>query len=236
MAKAPLIATADDQAITYGDDIPVLTITYQGFVAGESASDLDEEPFTSTTATPASDAGEYAITIAGGASVNYEITLADGTFIINKATATITISDLEFDVDGTPKMPTITTDPVGLNFTVTYAGAATAPSEAGNYEVIVTIDETNYVGTSTATFVLNGITSIAESLNINTYPNPATHSFRIDAMEDLKFAIYSMTGVLEFVSETNRLINISELAIGVYVIKIFNAQGQVVESQQLIKK
>lgn len=236
VAKAPLMATADDQAITYGDDIPVLTITYQGFVAGESASDLDEEPFTTTTATPASDAGEYAITTAGGASVNYEITLADGTFIINKATATITISDLEFDVDGTPKMPTITTDPVGLNFTVSYAGAATAPSEAGNYEVIVTIDETNYVGSETATLVLNEVLATVQSLGIRTYPNPTTQYFRVDAAMNLQFEVYSMSGVLELMSETNKQTDVSLLSEGVYLIRVLDARGKVVATKQLIKQ
>ncbi|MEP0365873.1 MAG: Ig-like domain-containing protein [Cyclobacteriaceae bacterium] len=235
-AKAPLTATADDQAITYGDDIPVLTITYQGFVAGESASDLDEEPLTSTTASSASDAGEYAITLTGGASVNYEIMLADGSLTINKAAATITISDLEFDVDGTAKMPTITTDPADLNFTVTYDGAPTAPSAAGSYEVIVTIDETNYVGSATATLLLNEVLATIQSLNIRTYPNPTTEYFRVEAAMDLQFEVYSISGVLELKSETNKQTDVSSLSEGVYLIRVLDAKGSVVKTQQLIKQ
>ncbi|MEP1890146.1 MAG: Ig-like domain-containing protein [Cyclobacteriaceae bacterium] len=236
VAKASLTAAADDQTITYGDDIPELTITYQGFVSGDSASDLDEQPLSSTVATSASDAGEYAITLAGGASANYEITLADGSLTVNKASAAITISDLEFDADGTGKVPTITTDPADLNFTVTYDGASTAPSAAGSYEVVVTIDETNYMGSASATLVLNEVLATLQALNIRTYPNPTVEYFKVEAALDLQFEVYSMSGILELVSETNKQTDVSSLAEGVYLIRVLDAKGKVVKTQQLIKQ
>ncbi|MBL7877520.1 MAG: T9SS type B sorting domain-containing protein [Cyclobacteriaceae bacterium] len=88
--KAILLATANNQARLYGDANPVLTINYSGFVNSETSSVLDVLPATSTTATPLSSVGSYPISISGGSDNNYNLTYANGTLSIAKATLNVT--------------------------------------------------------------------------------------------------------------------------------------------------
>jgi hypothetical protein len=87
--QAPLIAKADDFSIQYGQAIPTFTISYTGFVNGNTASSITQ-PTVSTTATPASNVNTYPITLSGGSAANYNLTLQNGTLTINKATPIIT--------------------------------------------------------------------------------------------------------------------------------------------------
>ncbi len=71
-----------------------------------------------------------------------------------KAVATVTLGDLVQAYDGTPKMPTTTTDPAGLTVVLTYDGGAIAPTLPGSYEVVATIVDPIYAGTASGTFVI----------------------------------------------------------------------------------
>jgi gliding motility-associated-like protein len=90
VTAAPLTVTASDQSMMYGSAIPVLTVTYNGFVNGDNASSLTTAPTVSTTATSASPAGTYPITASGAVDPNYAINYAAGTMTIGKATLTVT--------------------------------------------------------------------------------------------------------------------------------------------------
>ena len=63
---AKLTVTADDQARLFGQANPILTYEMSGFVGGETASVVSGSASCSTTATPASPAGEYPITCTVG--------------------------------------------------------------------------------------------------------------------------------------------------------------------------
>jgi uncharacterized repeat protein (TIGR01451 family) len=97
-------------------------------------------------------AGEYLVEVTVD-EANY-IGSATATLVIEAAVADILIEDLVQTFDGDPKPVTVTTDPAGLNVTVTYDGQATVPVDAGSYAVVVEIDENNYVGSATATLVI----------------------------------------------------------------------------------
>ena len=75
---APLIAQADDKIKALGAANPNLTISYAGFVNGDTVAAITE-PAISSTATAASVAGLYPITLTGGNAPNYTLTLANGT-------------------------------------------------------------------------------------------------------------------------------------------------------------
>ena len=99
--KAAVSITADDQAITYGEDLPALTSSYSGFVNGEDATVLDEEPQISTSAVPDADAGTYPITLSGGSDDNYTFSFTEGTLTIEQAAQTITFEEItEVDIAG----------------------------------------------------------------------------------------------------------------------------------------
>ena len=84
IAKARLTAKADDKTKVRGTANPVLTITYTGFVYGETAAVLDSLPTASTTARTGSPAGTYPITLSGGSDSNYAITLQKGALTVTR--------------------------------------------------------------------------------------------------------------------------------------------------------
>lgn len=90
VAPAPLTITADDQEMVVGGPLPVLTATCTGLVNGDTPASLDVPVVLATTATPASPAGAYPITVSGAADPNYVITFVDGTLTIYAATHTVT--------------------------------------------------------------------------------------------------------------------------------------------------
>src|SRR5690606_16474360 len=88
---------------------------------------------------------------------------------IDKGDAHITLSNISQTYDATAKSLTIITDPPGLATNVTYNNLSTLPVDAGTYEVIVTIDDEDYVGTITGTLEIKkatGILSISDTTQI----------------------------------------------------------------------
>ena len=90
--QAPLTATADPKSKNQGAANPVLTITYTGFVNGDTVAVLDALPSASTTATTASAVGDYPITLLGGVDNNYAFTLVSGTLSVVATTSDITVN------------------------------------------------------------------------------------------------------------------------------------------------
>ena len=93
--RAHLTVTANSPSITYGDPVPPPTATISGFVAGDTASVVSGAPTLGNTATAASGAGVYPITIGVGTltAANYDFpNLVGGTLTINKAHLTVTAS------------------------------------------------------------------------------------------------------------------------------------------------
>ena len=87
---------------------------------------------------------------------NYNSANGSVAIVINKATANVQLSGLgPYIYDGTPKAATATTsNPAGLNVTVTYNGLTTAPTNVGSYNVVATVDNPNYQGQATGTLVI----------------------------------------------------------------------------------
>ena len=85
VAPAPLTVTADNLDMGHGDAIPGLTYTIQGFVNGETMSVVQGVPDLSTTASSASAAGRYPITVAAGtlAADNYDFNLVNGQLTVH---------------------------------------------------------------------------------------------------------------------------------------------------------
>ncbi|WP_176214677.1 choice-of-anchor tandem repeat GloVer-containing protein [Reichenbachiella faecimaris] len=81
ITKADLMVSADDLTIPEHTEIPELTISYAGFVNGDTENDITP-PTISTTATSTSQDGTYPIVLSGGIAQNYELTLVNGTLTI----------------------------------------------------------------------------------------------------------------------------------------------------------
>ncbi|HEY4300520.1 MAG TPA: MBG domain-containing protein [Candidatus Didemnitutus sp.] len=90
---ATLTVTAVDQKRLPGAGNPPLTLTFSGFVNGDTDEDLATQPVTTTTATISSPAGAYPITASGGVSPNYLFTYVSGTLFV-------TVPQADFNGDG----------------------------------------------------------------------------------------------------------------------------------------
>jgi MBG domain-containing protein len=84
---------------------------------------------------------------------------------VKKANAKVTLNNLEYTYDGTPKPIAVVTEPSGLAIRITYDGSATAPVNAGSYTVVATVDDANYDGSATGTLA---IAKAPQSITFNT--------------------------------------------------------------------
>jgi hypothetical protein len=90
---------------------------------------------------------------------NYEGS-ATGTLVIAKATAIVTLSNLNQTYDGSPRSATASTIAAGNNsVNITYNGAPVAPTAAGSYNVMAKLTNPNYEGSATGTLVIGKATS-----------------------------------------------------------------------------
>ncbi|MBV8391364.1 MAG: gliding motility-associated C-terminal domain-containing protein, partial [Mucilaginibacter sp.] len=80
--KKTLTITANNKSKTQGTANPSLTVSYSGFVNGESSSVFTSQPAANTTATISSPAGNYPITASGAAANNYSFTYVQGTLTV----------------------------------------------------------------------------------------------------------------------------------------------------------
>ena len=68
--------------------------------------------------------------------------------------ATVSLSNLNQTYDGTAKAVSVTTAPPGLSLNLTYSSSVNAPTNAGSYTVVATINDPNYQGGATNTLVI----------------------------------------------------------------------------------
>ncbi|HEV2693621.1 MAG TPA: MBG domain-containing protein, partial [Verrucomicrobiae bacterium] len=79
---------------------------------------------------------------------------SSNTLTVNNAVATVTLGNLNQTYDGTAKTVTATTAPAGLTVNLTYNASATAPVNAGSYQVIGTVSDAVYAGGATNTLTV----------------------------------------------------------------------------------
>ena len=125
-----------------------LTQTYTGSPLTPTATTVPPGPIVWTNA-PQTNAGSYAVTATVN-NPNYQGT-ASGNFIIQKAAATVTLSNLTQTYTGSPLTPTATTVPPGLAVVWTNA----PQTDAGSYTVTATVSHPNYQAAASGSFVIN---------------------------------------------------------------------------------
>lgn len=184
VTKATLTVIAENKTRIYDTPNPALTFVYAGFLNGDDGSDIDVGPSLATTAIQNSNVGTYPITPSGGTDNNYSFAYVAGTLTITKATATVQITDLLQNVTGSPRPVTITTSPVGLSVTVLYNGSASVPSVKGTYAITATINEINYQGSATATYILNGPPVLLSSPSLSFNEDSGNHTINLSLHVD----------------------------------------------------
>jgi hypothetical protein len=95
----------------YGAPLPTLTATFSGLVNGDTAGDISGLSL-STTATAASNVGDYPITASGATSNNYTISFAPGTLGVTPAPLNIIADNKARDPE--TANPLLTAQYIGL--------------------------------------------------------------------------------------------------------------------------
>lgn len=189
ITKATLVATANNQTRTYGAGNPTLTITYTGFANGETASVLDVQPATSTTAIATSPVGGYPIQVTGGSDGNYEIAPVSGTLTITKATLTATAVNTNRPYGSAN--PTFTISYTGfqngenasvLDTAPEASSAATLTSDVGTYPITVSggLDNNYNLTYVNGTLTITKVTITATAANATRVFGVANPTFTIN--------------------------------------------------------
>jgi hypothetical protein len=119
----------------------------------------------------------------------------------------VTLGNLAQTYDGTAKSVSATTTPPGLAVDVTYNGSANAPTNAGSYAIVGTINDPCYQASVTGTLViypaassLTGATILANGAFQFTFANSPGASFSVLATTNLSLPLSNwmvLAGVTE---------------------------------------
>ncbi|GAF02848.1 hypothetical protein JCM21142_41493 [Saccharicrinis fermentans DSM 9555 = JCM 21142] len=242
VGKAALTATADNQSKVYGAENPELTISYSGFVAGDTEADLESVPDILSLVSVSTPPGEYIIVIGDGSDDNYNFSYVDGLFTIMKGTLTVTAHDKEKSVgDENPELTyeisgfVSADDLTDLETLPTISCDATAASVAGTYDIVVdNAMDPNY------NFVYeNGTLTVQLSTDVNdigstqyaVWPNPTRGIIHVSgANAGSKYKVFGVTGniVMDGEMESSQ-IDLSDLANGVYILVVDQFKVKIVK-------
>lgn len=118
---ASLVITADDKTMRYGASLPGLTARYDGFVNGDTPSNLVAGPNLTTTGNETSHVGDYVISGSGAASADYLISYVAGTLHVTSAQTQVSVVPVEA--------------PVGIDAPVTLTATVTVVPPGGGTPV-----------------------------------------------------------------------------------------------------
>ncbi len=176
-------------------------------------------------------AGTYrnAVTARFAGSLVYQQNAATGTLTVGKAQAAVSLDDLTQTYDGTTKSVTVSTNPSGLAYTVSYTDAngdpATSPTAAGSYHVNATITNPNYTGSATGSLVVapaplsvTGITAsnkVYDGTTGTTLDTSAATLSGVVGGDDVTLETGGAAGMFDTKSAgTGKAVTISGLAVG----------------------
>lgn len=186
IVPAILTVTADNKTKVYGAALPALTLSYSGFVNGDTAAILTRVPTLSTTAKKASVVGDYPIVLTGGAAANYQVVPVNGTLSVTRAPLTVTPAN-KSNVYGTA-LPTLTATYAGfvngdgvasLDTPVSMRHTAEITDGVGIYPIQATgASDANY----TVTFVDGTLTITPHALTIRAQNKTKTYGATVPAL------------------------------------------------------
>ncbi len=150
----PTITWSAPAAITYGTALDATQLNATASVAGTFV-------YTPAAGTVlhAGPSQTLAVVFTPADAANYATVSASTTITVNKATATVSLSNLSQIYNGLPRSATATTNPAGLATTLTYNGSGSAPVNVGSYAVVATVNDANYVGSASGTLTISQATA-----------------------------------------------------------------------------
>jgi hypothetical protein len=165
--KALLTITANNQTKAYGVTNPVLTVTYNGFVNGDTQDSLTTKPTVNTTVTAASAPGTYAITVTGAASANYNFTYVNGILIIGQTVQTITFATLPAKTYGEADFTLSAGSSAGLPVAYASSNPTVATVSAAGTVHILSAGTANITASQAGDENYNSATDVVQKLTVN---------------------------------------------------------------------
>ena len=181
--KAPLTVKAKDATRKVGEENPAFELEYIGFKNNETADVLTTKPTAMTTATAASPAGEYAVTVSGGEAQNYSFTYVNGKLTVaEKPVIVITAKSVSRAYgDANPQFECIV-DGESLQGTPELTCEAVATSPVGTY--IIKVAQGTVTNDANFTFVDGTLTVTAAKLTVT-----ALDATRVEGEENPTFEL-----------------------------------------------
>lgn len=173
---APLLIKADNKSVNYNDAAPPYTISYSGFVGGDTSAILTTQPTASCSYAQGNAPGNYTINCSGAAAQNYAITYQSGTLTVYSSGVQITViaASETKTYDGLPLVKNAYSTsgvPAGYTLTATIEGSITNVAQSGTGNNVVTnvvIRRNSDLQDVTAYF--QNITKVAGNLSITPAP------------------------------------------------------------------
>ena len=166
ITKAPLTIAAGNYTKEEGEDNPKFTPVFTGFKNNETEAVLTKQPTLTTTATKASKAGNYPVTVSSAEAQNYSITYENGTLIVTekeapKVDVTLTVKSYTREYgEANPKFEWTISDGTVTSGTPTITCSATATSPVGTYDIVISKGTVGNNGTVT---LVNGTLTITKA-------------------------------------------------------------------------
>lgn len=126
-------------------------VSYQWMFGGTNIDSATNAALTLTNVTFGL-AGSYSVLVA---ATNGSATSESAILTVTQASAAVSLSGLAQVYTGSALTVTPTTDPPSLRVDLTYNGSTNAPTNAGSYTVIATVNDPDYTGSVTNTFFIN---------------------------------------------------------------------------------
>jgi len=190
IAKATLTATAGSASQQQGQASGALSVSYSGFVNGESASVLASAPTAASAACATTSAGTYASVASGGTAANYAFDYATGTVTVTAPPASAT-----FAVGGTgaaatgynPGGTTIITNTITYAGTISgYSWTAVLPTASWTYASVGATNAPDSVDSSTpGLIVFNWATPPASPFTFTYVVNVPSAATGLQAIQSI---------------------------------------------------
>jgi len=109
--------------------------------------------------------------------VHYAPASAQAEVSVVPAQLSVTVSDVTQTFDGTGKMVTVATSPSHGSVSITYNGLTTLPIDAGAYDVVATVVDPNYTGSTHATLLISRAQLTVKAADVTKVVGATTPAF-----------------------------------------------------------
>jgi hypothetical protein len=181
VGHASLTITAQAQSITYGTSVPATTVSYSGFVNGDTASSLTTPPTISSAQSGVVPAGTYPdnYTVSGAVADNYTITYHAGTLVVNPLAVLLTGARTYDGTDVATNTILTVTNAVGSDEVSVASGSGTLAGANVGTNTITSLGTLALGGATATNYTLVGasgsVTILPAALTIAAQPQTITY-------------------------------------------------------------